>query len=243
MVETKVRDQILSEIRRLAEANEGRPPGQRLFAKETGVAEHLWLGKIWARWGDALVDAGYEPNTRTERLNSTEVLELVANSCRHYGHFPSKAELGLYRTVEPKTPSSNAIARHFGRRPELLKALKDLASRDSRYSDLLAFIPLPEPEASQAPASSVHKREDGFVYLIKSGDHFKVGRSDDLERRVKEIRIAMPDKATLVHSIRTDDPAGIEAYWHRRFAEKRANGEWFRLATADISAFRKRKFQ
>ena len=122
----------------------------------------------------------------------------------------------------------------------MLSRLADFVRQDTQYQDvavMLGTVPSgPDAAVSRPPA-------EGLVYLIKSGPHYKIGRSDELERRVKEIRIALPEAAALVHAIRTDDPAGIEAYWHRRFAEKRANGEWFKLTAADVAAFRRRKFQ
>lgn len=237
-----MREHILGEIRRLAAATGGQPPGQKLFVSQTGIAAHQWRGKFWARWGDALIEAGYEPNKWEARLDSDEILNGVIAACRHYGRLPTRDEINLYRKTEPSIPSEQAIKRHFGLRSDLIAALSKRASQDENYADIAVLLPSERPTTS-AEMAAPRKVSDGFVYLIKSGDFYKIGRSDDLERRVKQITVALPDKATLVHSIRTDDPSGIEAYWHRRFAEKRANGEWFKLSSLDVSAFKKRKFQ
>jgi hypothetical protein len=80
------------------------------------------------------------------------------------------------------------------------------------------------------------------VYLIKSARFYKIGRTNSAGRREYELAIQLPERASMVHQIKTDDPVGIEEYWHKRFRDKRRNGEWFELSAADVAAFRRRRF-
>lgn len=236
-----MREHIISEIKRLAALNGGQAPGNQGFARATGIAESKWRGKYWARWGDALIEAGFEPNEWTGKSDATAILAGVIAACRHYGHFPTDSEISMLRAGDPTIPPPKTIRANFGRQPELVDALREHLGDAPEHADVRAMLPnhdRPRPTPSMGT-----KSVDGHVYLIKSGEFYKIGRSDELERRVKEIRIALPDAATLIHAITTDDPPGIEAYWHRRFANRRANGEWFKLTPDDVKAFLRRRFQ
>lgn len=90
------KDHILDEIKRLTQELGGKPPGQIAFAKETGISRHEWLGVYWARWGDALADAGFESNSLNAKMSGDKVLECFAEACRHFGHVATESELRLY---------------------------------------------------------------------------------------------------------------------------------------------------
>jgi len=235
-----VRELILDEIRRLAKANGGQAPGVKAFTRDTGIGSHKWLGVYWARWGDALAEAGFAANEWNQRLDSAEVLNIVIGVIREARRLPNDKEWQLLRRARPSLPTSKLLRSHFGSRADLLATLQQRVREDPDASDIAPLLPT---NVRAPPTAARSRSHDGSVYLVKSGNHYKIGRSDEIERRMKEIRIALPETAALIHIIRTDDPAGIEAYWHRRFADQRANGEWFKLSVRDVAAFRRRSYQ
>jgi hypothetical protein len=104
---------------------------------------------------------------------------------------------------------------------------------------------LGEEDAKPTIPSAAQRRLQrvvGYVYLAKHGRDYKIGRSNDVTRRRREISLLLPNELEHVHVIETDDPEGIEAYWHRRFEKRRSRGEWFRLTPDDLAAFRRRRY-
>ena len=238
-----MREYIVSEIQRMAEENGGQAPGQKAFLSATGIGESKWRGKFWARWGDALIEAGFEPNAWTDKSDPEVILEGIITACRHYGKFPVKAEFTMLRATEPSVPLPNTIRNNFGQQRDVVEALRSYISNNPDYADVLAMLPASAPR--KPPRHTNAKAVDGHVYLFKAGDHYKIGQTGNLERRVKEVSVALPQKLTIIHTISTDDPSGIESYWHKRFADRRVrpDAEWFNLTSEDVKAFRRRKFQ
>jgi hypothetical protein len=231
---------ILAEIRRVAQANAGAPPGKDRFFAETGIKENDWLGKYWARWSEAIKEAGFTPNTLQAAYSEDLLLEKLASLAKELGHVPGRTEIQLKARGDGGFPAPTTFQR-LGRKHELVAKLKMYCEGRSGYEDVAESCAaltgkLQEPEAAPAHV------EFGYVYLLRSGRFYKIGRSNAVGRRERELAIQLPEKAALVHSIKTDDPPGIEAYWHRRFQDRRKNGEWFELKPEDLAAFKRRRF-
>jgi hypothetical protein len=235
------KQEIVNEIKRLAAADSDRPPGEMLFASETGLRQHEWKGKYWATWGAALRDAGFEPNKWVEAFDDTYLIEKYIELIRELGKIPSTAELLMKTNNDSSFPSMGPF-RRLGSKAIVLSKVRNYCSNRDGFDDVLALCGRAVAIVPRTERSMKQDDEDGFVYLIKSGRHYKIGRSVSVGQRERQLAIQLPEKAATVHSIRTDDPVGIEAYWHKRFESKRKNGEWFDLSSADIGAFKRRKF-
>lgn len=88
-------------------------------------------------------------------------------------------------------------------------------------------------EASGVTAGYIGKDGPGFIYILQAGRWFKIGRTTDLGRRLKELRIQLPFKASLVYAAEVPQVKGCEQILHELFAKRRLNGEWFALTDAD----------
>ena len=92
----------------------------------------------------------------------------------------------------------------------------------------------------QKTAAAPHQNSPttGVVYLLQAGPFYKIGKTNNFARRLKEIKLQLPYPVTVVHTIAARDISASETFWHRKFAHQRTNGEWFTLNDAEVSEFK-----
>lgn len=72
-----------------------------------------------------------------------------------------------------------------------------------------------------------------FVYILRAGDYFKIGKTIDFSKRIAQLKIQLPFEVELFKVINTNDSAKLEKHFHRIYRKLRANGEWFKLTPHD----------
>lgn len=230
------REEILDEIRQLSEG--GRAPGRERFVRETGISEYQ-INRFWPRWSDAVAEAGLRRNEMQAAYTDGVLMSSLVTLIRHLGKFPAKGDMLVRRNRDPTFPSEKVFSR-YGGKADLVERVSAYA-REQGFDDVVAIC-----EGTLVPKRPVENADRetrfGWVYLIsgRKGE-YKIGHSTDAEKRVGQLATGSAVQLTIVHAIKTDDPAGVEAYWHRRLAAKRMrpDGEWFRLSAAEVNAFKR----
>ena len=238
------KDYIISEIRRTAKENAGTPLGWRRFEEVTGIGYYDWYGQFWTRWGDAVREAGFEPNKMSEPYEDDFLLEKLVALTRKLKRVPTSGDMRLEPRTDPSFPSDKVFRRLVGAKPQRAARVMSFCEAKPGHDDVASLWrqvattlpPAPVEEEAAPPAV-------GYVYLLQHGSRreFKIGRTMNPIRREGEMGIQLPEKLEPIHYIKTDDPSGVERYWHVRFSDKRKEGEWFALTAQDVRAFRRWK--
>ena len=78
-------------------------------------------------------------------------------------------------------------------------------------------------------------KQPGFIYLLRSSSgYWKIGLTSAPENRRKTFDVKLPFEIAYEHLIPTNEMKKAETWLHRKFANKRVNGEWFNLSPEDV---------
>jgi len=235
---------MLNEIRRTAAQNGGMALGERAFYQATGIMKQEWFPKLWPRFSAAVKEAGLVPQefSMEKDYNDDELLEKYAKLAQKLKSLPTNIDIRHQKASGADVPGSKTYETRFGTKLKLVTRLADYCATRVQFADVQNLCANNLSKTGDSPSDEVLPDiEMGYVCLFRMGKYCKIGATNDLLRRGREIKTLLPEKCEVVHSLRTDDPTGIEAYWHRRFENKRREGEWFELTAKDIAAFKRRR--
>src|SRR5262245_20712858 len=131
---THKRSHVLAEIRRLADANRGKPPGRRLFERETGLKESDWYPTLWLRWGDAVEEAGFSRNIKQAAVSEYGLLELYARLAQKLSRLPLQGAVMRESKTNPEFPSEKTY-RRLGGRAKLLERLAQFCRQHTGFEE------------------------------------------------------------------------------------------------------------
>lgn len=234
--------EVLKLIRSFAE-EEGGDLSFRRFIALSGIKEKQIVGAHWQTWNDAKREAGLKTAAfRRPRLAEDAVIPAFAALLVQLGRWPTENALRLAKKRHDQIPSVK-VSRRLEHDPEFLEKLRTYCEANSDCASVTRLVAersrLVCLASAATPVAVV-----GYVYMMRSGRRYKIGHTSSPSRRHREVRLDLPERTDLVHTIETDDPKGIEAYWHNRFAGQRVRDtEFFELSAADVAAFKKRTFQ
>lgn len=240
--------EIIACIQALAKTNGGVPVGRSRLLKEAGITEGQY--SKFGTLGELQAEAGYSPNSLNSALDEEDILRQLVDLCSLQGEFPTIQKMRAAREKFPQRfPSHNTYKRLGGTQAAKACAVvawlsgKDILTNEESIA-LKICRPLAIKFEKETEVPDAHFEACGYVYLFKDTTAYKIGSSIDPASRRLTLQTGNPRDIRLIHQIITDDPRGIEDYWHRRFNARRrimaGGSEWFDLRREDVAVFRSR---
>lgn len=239
----QTKQNIIDAIRQTAKENGGKPLGTARFEKEAGIKIYEWK-KFWPRFGEALKEAGFESNQLQGGYADEFLFQKVIGVIRKLGKFPTYDELRIQRNYDIEFPHRSVFT-NFGPKQKLAEKIIEYCKGNPDCGVIIeACQSVLKSPIEENKSSTEDQVVFGEVYLYKMGRYYTIGMTIDPIRRGAEHGRMLPEKGDMIHTIKTDDPSGVEAYWHKRFEAKRTNNsskEWFDLSSSDVKAFKRWK--
>lgn len=210
------RDQILAQVRRLAELNGGEPVGERTFLAETRLSRRRLQRAGFPNYGAALEAAGFARKTLQQPFTDDQLFEPLARLTRQKGHFPTTNERQVERYRDSSFPGSDAYRRR-GMLGPLEQALLTWCRTREAFQDVVAILQASLKAVGRPELQARRSRRvvNGYVYLMRYGNHgkdYKIGCTENVARRESQLDMMSPTDVRRVHVIKTDDPRGVEKY-------------------------------
>lgn len=134
-----------------------------------------------------------------------------------YAVMPDKIDYIIERLLQYKTRLSEIV--------EFNKVIK--LEKDKYMEEYYNSIHKIKTEKSE------RKIKDGYVYLVKLNNHYKIGIADNPESRLKEFTLLPYELETIIVE-KVLDNYGLEKELHEKYKHKRIRGEWFELDLQDV---------
>lgn len=75
---------------------------------------------------------------------------------------------------------------------------------------------------------------DGCIYVIKAGEYRKIGRTKNINDRIRTLKIQLPFPVEVEAVVPCENSAASEAFLHKAYSCNRRNGEWFYMENGEL---------
>lgn len=216
--------------------------GEHTFKRGSGISRRYWQGRYWPCWSAFQAAAGFKPNARSTRIPDEVLLQRYAEFAVELKRLPTTIDVIVRRRADSSFPNNTVLLR-LGSREDKLPRLAAFCEGKPEFEFVLELIRRHREKKEQARRLPPSRSVRGIVYLVRQASGYKIRRIDASGGQHSLESYSPAQRPDTVHAIDTDDPAGIEFYWRRRFRLRRQGRNCFSLTDQDLNAFKSRRFQ